>query len=71
MGVLRTGGAILTAAGLVWLWLAGHEVEVVGAVLAAFLVAGVDSVYKDLKRAVRRRRARRLFVPGGERTWRG
>lgn len=40
--------AALTAAGLTWLWLAGHEVEVVGAVLAALLVAGADAACRDL-----------------------
>lgn len=70
MGVLRTGGAVLTAAGLVWMRRAGHDAEAMGAVPAAFLVANVDSAYKDLKRAVRRRRAQRLFALGGEHTWR-
>lgn len=63
-GILRTAGAALTAAGLTWQWMAGHEVEVVGAVLAAILVAGADAAYKDLKSAARQRRARRLTGAG-------
>ncbi|MDX2827048.1 hypothetical protein PV416_39805 [Streptomyces ipomoeae] len=61
-GILRTVGAALTAAGLTWQWLAGHEV--VGAVLAALLVAGADAAYKALKRAARQRRTRRLTGSG-------
>ncbi|KOV67983.1 hypothetical protein ADL01_23555 [Streptomyces sp. NRRL WC-3618] len=68
-GAFHTGAAVLTAGGLVWMWLAGHEVEVLGAVLAGIAVGAFLSAYEDLKRAVRRRRARRLFGSGGERAW--
>ncbi|MGW3148902.1 hypothetical protein ACWDG1_30355 [Streptomyces sp. NPDC001177] len=58
--------ASLMLGGLAWLWLGGHEIEVMGALLAAGAVAGVAAVYEDVKRAVRRRRARGLFTPGSE-----
>ncbi|MFE2972192.1 hypothetical protein ACFXKC_53315 [Streptomyces sp. NPDC059340] len=69
MGVLHTAAAVLTAGGLAWMWLAGHGVEVVGAVLAGIAVGALVAVYGDLKHAVRRY-ARGLFVPGGEHAWR-
>ncbi|NKQ27582.1 hypothetical protein [Streptomyces galbus] len=69
MGFLGAGAILLATSGLTWLWLTGHPVEVVAAVLAALLVAPLDTARQNLKRAARRRRARRLFGRDGERTW--
>jgi hypothetical protein len=67
-GAFDTAAAVLTVGGLVWMWLAGHEVEVLGAVLAGIAVGAFLSVYEDLTRVARQRRPR-LAGPGGEGTW--
>jgi hypothetical protein len=69
VGVLHLMAGVLGAGGLVWMWLAGHEAEAVGAVLAAIAVGMTAAVYDDIKHALRHRRERRLFKLGGERTW--
>ncbi|MGW7017298.1 hypothetical protein ACWGBJ_42945 [Streptomyces sp. NPDC054951] len=69
VGVLHVVAGVLTTGGLVWMWLAGHEVETVGAVLAGIAVGMTAAVYGDIKRVLQRRRARRVFGAGGERAW--
>lgn len=44
----------VTVSALAWMWRAGHEVEVEGAVLAAVLIAAADSAYRELQHLVRR-----------------
>ncbi|MEV0982412.1 hypothetical protein [Streptomyces sp. NPDC049915] len=41
-----------TVAGLAWLWLAGFEVEVVAALLAAGIVGAVVALGKDIAKAL-------------------
>ncbi|MFJ7138015.1 hypothetical protein [Streptomyces fungicidicus] len=64
--IVITTVLVLITAALVWMWHAGHEVEVAGELLAAGLIVATAAVYEDLKRFFRKR----FFGPGGESAWR-
>lgn len=67
LGVLAV---VTSLSGLVWMWVDGHGIEVLLAVLAAVPIAVLDATYEDIKAAIRKQRGRKSHGVWGERAWR-
>ncbi|MGV9915537.1 hypothetical protein [Nocardia sp. NPDC003354] len=50
--IVITAALVLTTAGLVWMWHAGHQAEVTAEVVVAVFIVSVTAAYREIKRFV-------------------